>query len=573
LGSGRCVCPTGFENKGGKCVPVQQEVDACQLARVNSSSGETIPNPIGGSISLRPGTQLGVSFVSEAVTGSGFETLFVPRQGTETRPSTEAIVLSRSGSFALKLRKANSTQECSLIPKLEVKCDSGELEVAGRCQSCPESEGFWLDAKGSQCKKKPRIEVKAASKKLSIKHVKARRSEDGIKATVEVRLTSGDIDATPADRIAWLATSSAQWLRLGRTDGTVDSKDPVAEFAVLIDATGFRDTYNASASGQQPLFGTITVTSSMRDKRTDLFEDGTHSMALPVELTIEAAPVLRRDDVVVVQTADGAVLADGGSVTVGSSLLVRVNAMDYERLPINRPDLRLTLSLFSSDGRVAKRVSLLFVTGSTYVSEITGSWILDPGSFGLNVSSADSHFAIRFEAVRQDPKLIYLAAGLSVMAALLLVLAVFLVHRGHGSWKTRVTKVLMPILNVGNVALEVWDIYRQFAERRQLVEVPWLTQLYIPYTLFFGLACLASVVAILLKLKVFVGFVARMLGQANAALDHQQKLADTKKQMIALIVVGSLEDLPMGAPSICPVVALPELLRSSRCCRYHRRLL
>jgi hypothetical protein len=112
----------------------------------------------------------------------------------------------------------------------------------------------------------------------------------------------------------------------------------------------------------------------------------------------------------------------------------------------------------------------------------------------------------------------------------------------------------------------VWDIYgdyfsyRQFVERIQLVEVPWLTQLYIPYTLFFGLACLASLAAILLKLKVFVGFVARMLGQADAVLDHQQKLADAKKQMIALIVVGSLEDLPLGAPSGCLVLALPELL-------------
>jgi hypothetical protein len=238
----------------------------------------------------------------------------------------------------------------------------------------------------------------------------------------------------------------------------------------------------------------------------------------------------------------------------------------------------MTLSLISSDGRVAKRASLLFVTGSTYGAEITGSWILDPGSFDLNVSSADSHFAIRFEAVQQDPKLIYLAAGLSVVAALLLLLAVFLVYRGQGSWRTRVTKVLMPIVSVGNVALEVWDIYgdyfsyRQFVERIQLVEVPWLTQLYIPYSLFFGLACLASVAAILLKLKVFVGFVARMLGQAAAVLDHRQQLADAKKQMIALIVVGSLENLPLGAPSVCLVYAL-QGAASSRCCRYHRRLL
>jgi hypothetical protein len=180
----------------------------------------------------------------------------------------------------------------------------------------------------------------------------------------------------------------------------------------------------------------------------------------------------------------------------------------------------------------------------------------------LELSGTDSQLAIRFEVVQQDRKVIYFAAGLSAAAAVLLLLAAFLVYRGHGSLKARATKVLLPIVNVGNVALEVWDVYgdyfgyRQFVERRQLVEVPWMAQLYVPYTLFFGLACLASVAAILLKLKVFVGFVARMLGRVDAVLDHQQQLADLKKQMAAFVLVGSLEDLPMGAHLACPVFAL-----------------
>ena len=93
----------------------------------------------------------------------------------------------------------------------------------------------------------------------------------------------------------------------------------------------------------------------------------------------------------------------------------------------------------------------------------------------------------------------------------------------------------MPIFNAGNIALEVWDVYgdyfsyRHFVERRQLVEVSWMAPLFIPYTLFFGVACIVSLVSIVLKLKIFTGFVMRMLGRAADVLDHRQQLADLKQ--------------------------------------------
>ncbi len=555
-GSGRCVCPAGLENHGGRCVPVQQEVDACEVASVRSSIDGTVLVRSQAGITLRPGTQLSIS---STVMATRYEALLIPLQGTEAFDTAKAIVLSRSGSFALKLKKANSTQECSLIPRLDIKCAEDEQEVDGKCTprpKCAISEGFWLDS-SSKCKKKALMAAKVASDSLRIKLTKS-RSTPTLTSTIEVRLTSGDVDS--AERVFWTAISSADWLRLGHASGTVYIDASVAIVSAVADATGLSDTFTSG-----PLNTIVTITSTMRTAEPNVvFQNATDKLLMAVELTI-VAEVWLPHSAVVVQTGDGVALTDRGSVPVGSSLSVRVNTVDYEGLAITRPDLRMTLSLVSSDGRVAKRASLLFLTGSTYGAEITGSWILDPGSFGLSVGNADSDFTIRFEAVEQDPKLIYLAAGLSVVAALLLLLAVFLVYRGQGSWRMRVTKVLMPIVSVGNVALEVWDIYgdffsyRQFVERIQLIEVPWLTQLYIPYTLFFGLGCIASVAAILLKLKVFVGFVARMLGQAAAVLDHQQKLADAKKQMIALIVVGSLEDLPLGALSGCPELALPEL--------------
>jgi hypothetical protein len=293
------VCPAGLENKDGKCVPVQQEVNACQLANVNSSSSstETIPFLSGGVYIVRPGTQLGVSFVSAAVTGLGFETLLIPLQGTETRPSTEAIVLSRSGSFALKLRKANSTQECSLIPRLEVTCGQDESQVAGQCRRCPLTEGFWQD-KNKQCKKKALMAVKAASDGLLVKLSKS-RSAPTSSWTIEVRLVRGDIDSS--EPIVWAASTSTGWLRLVNTTGTVYSNAPVAAVGVVVDATGLIDTFTTG-----PLNATIVLSSSMpaADSSSAVFELKSSVLEMVAELTIVAEVELIPSDVSV-QTLDG----------------------------------------------------------------------------------------------------------------------------------------------------------------------------------------------------------------------------------------------------------------------------
>ncbi len=136
----------------------------------------------------------------------------------------------------------------------------------------------------------------------------------------------------------------------------------------------------------------------------------------------------------------------------------------------------------------------------------------------------------------------------------------------------------MPLFVLGAVSLEVWDVYgdyfsyRSFLERRAIAATVWMEQLMIPYTLCSGLAGLVSLVSIGLKLRVFVGFVARMLGRMPAVLEHEQELADLKQQMAALSLVALFEDLPMGTPSlICRHV-----LRGADCafeCRRPRGIL
>ena len=278
---------------------------------------------------------------------------------------------------------------------------------------------------------------------------------------------------------------------------------------------------------------------------------------MTVEATIEAAVQLSSADVRV-QDQDGNDVVDGSEVVTGGTLTLTLTAFDFERLQICRTSLQIDVVLSELSGRSNSTLPMLHQYGNTYEVTLPSSWIGDPGLYTLWIGGGA--VTIHFAAVATSKNQIYLVAGLSGVAVVLLVVFVALVYRGQGSWKTRIAKVSMPLFSIGAVSIEVWDVYgdyfsyRSFLERRAIAATAWLEQLMIPYTLFFGLSSIASVVSIGLKLRIFVEFVARVLGRAAAVLDHEQERADLNKKMAALVLVALFEDLPMGMPALLCVV-------------------
>jgi hypothetical protein len=417
-GAGRCVCPVGFENKAGTCVRVRQEVDICQLARVSSSSNETIRLQNSDTVALRPGTQLYVSFATPAVLAMDFETLLVPLQGTETRAITETIVLNRSGSFALKLQKVGSSKECSLIPKLEITCRQDEQEVAGQCQRCPLADGFWQDS-NKQCKKKALMAVKVSSDRLLIVLLKT-RSTRAYSTTIEMRLMSGDVESTR--KVEWTASSTSAWLSLGKTAGTVSSDDPVARLDVVADATSMQDTYLTG-----PLNATLSFTSSLPNVQSDVaFEGGSHQLTMTAEVSIEAAVYLKPNDVEF-QTSTASILSSGGEISAGDKLTLTVKVYDYERLAIPRRGLLLQMSLCddndhdcqtSDDPKTLKTATLLYLVDNTYRGLLPGDWIKDAGRYTVRVratNGTDSEPVLFRLTVTEGNQQLYLKAGIAVV--------------------------------------------------------------------------------------------------------------------------------------------------------------
>jgi hypothetical protein len=368
---------------------------------------------------LRPGTHLEVSFAAATVLTAGFETLLMPLQGTETRPSMEAILLNRSGSFALKLQRVNSTQDCSLIPRLEVKCGQDEQEVAGQCRRCPLTDGYWQDS-NKQCKKKALMAVQVASDRLLIALPKT-RSARTYSTAIEVRLVSGDVEST--GKVEWTAISTSPWLRLGKAAGSVSSEDPVARLDVIADATGLHDTYLTG-----PLNATLSFTSTMPHEQSDVvFDSGSHQLTMTAEVSIEAAVYLNPNDVKF-QTSTADILSSGGEVAAGDTLTVTVAVYDCEGLAISRRGLLLQMSLCddndhdcqtSNDPKTLKTATLLYLADNTYRGLLSGDWIKNAGLYTVRVrttNGTDSEPVLFKMAVTEGNRQHYVKAGISAVS-------------------------------------------------------------------------------------------------------------------------------------------------------------
>ena len=278
--------------------------------------------------------------------------------------------------------------------------DSEEKDLSGRCRPrCKDEPGFnWLDAKANACKKRPEMALKTASDKLSITHTKA-LSNPVSKSTVEVRLASGDVDGMSA--VEWIASSSAGWLRLRQRNGTVNSDAPVAQMNLVLDSTGLNDTGVASL-----LRANITVVSRMAG-RSDLFDKGTHLLTMEVQVAILAAPSVTLADVRI-QRSSGEDLVDGGSVVTGDALTITASAFDYERLPISRAGLQLTVHLVGGGG-LLKLLEMRYREGNTYRSEVPSSWLEKAGSYSLRIGDM---VEIRFE-VSASNRSLYIGAAIA----------------------------------------------------------------------------------------------------------------------------------------------------------------
>jgi hypothetical protein len=283
--------------------------------------------------------------------------------------------------------------------------------------------------------------LKTASTTLRIAHTKS-QSAPNASAKMEIQLASGDV-STPSV-VSWTASSSKDWLVIsdGTASGTVSSESPVAELSLTVNAGALNDTL---VSG--PLTATITVLSTI-DGRRELFEDGTSSTTMQVEVSISATPSIMMQDVVI-KTSSGVVL-EGGTINAGNTLTVIVRAFDFTRAPIFRSTLEIRAEL-ACVGREGWKVNLQHKTSNVYFVEVPGEKLDEPGDYTLSLSPRVESVKATF-AVAKSKRNLYIAGGMSPLLLGLLVAMGVLAYKNRKRYRA----FLLSFINFeGLLVLEV----------------------------------------------------------------------------------------------------------------------
>jgi hypothetical protein len=185
----------------------------------------------------------------------------------------------------------------------------------------------------------------------------------------------------------WTASlgANSSGLNLNIYSGFVHSGKPVAEIMVIANGTGLNDT---ARSG--PIATSISFNSTSKRMLRSDFVDGTDVRTIKVQLTIVAVPDIQESYVIITSSSGRPVQSD--RVDAGDRLTVAVYAFDFERRPISRPDLLLSVELEGKLNKVSASLPLRLVTGTNiYNATIPENWIREPEEIKRDILPMPCH--------------------------------------------------------------------------------------------------------------------------------------------------------------------------------------
>jgi hypothetical protein len=158
--------------------------------------------------------------------------------------------------------------------------------------------------------------------------------------------------------------------------------------------------------GSEPLRANITVKSSLRG-RSDLFAEGTSTIAMEVEVTINALVVLLAKDIRV-QVSSGNDLQADGRVVAGDKLSVTAHAADYERMEIRRAGLliRALITRVVEGEPEVRSIDLQHDSTNVYRGEVPSSWLDTAAKYTLCICSSSNCDCRAFEVTKTNETLI-----------------------------------------------------------------------------------------------------------------------------------------------------------------------
>ena len=231
----------------------------------------------------------------------------------------------------------------------------------------------WKDPQTGRCRRKALLAVLALTEVTVLEMALVKSKEvQSVSQSIEIRLKDGEILADSDRIIHWTVVggSAATWLSLTPLTGSLSSTESVAAVKAAADGAGLRDT---STTG--PYSMTLVFNSTARLMNRSDFVNGTDQQMITVRLSIFAKPSVDETHVTITRSS-GTPVGPAEPIEAGEKLTVSVKAVDFEGLPISRPELQLRLEIW---GNLNKNHSIplqLKADGtSVYTASISESWV------------------------------------------------------------------------------------------------------------------------------------------------------------------------------------------------------
>ncbi len=230
------------------------------------------------------------------------------------------------------------------------------------------------------------VAVSGSSTDVSITVVKTNRTKTK-SGTVQVRLTSGDVD--PSAPVRWTAVlpPDTPWLSSNVLNGTVDGRSSTGTLVVAADASGEKDT-GGGCSGASPLRSTITVASTMTSANGRVqFLEGSDNRTIEVSVKVVAVAYLAKNDITI-SSKDDRQPVTLSRIPAATSLMVTVVTYDCDRLRIERDQLlKLRLWKSTAGSSDSRNITFLYAGNGSFNAEIPGTALSDPGAYQLEISA------------------------------------------------------------------------------------------------------------------------------------------------------------------------------------------
>jgi hypothetical protein len=466
---GGCECPTGKKNVKGICTsidPTATPETACQVATFQPDPAVT---------KLTDSSTVTISF-SDGRDPTNITVLMWPKVAIRSATASDTATLLGlgqvvPGAYEVELQEAGS--RCTLVSSVAVGCSEGYVAAAGIGGVCTKDRtectaDQWRDPTANRCRQKPAVAVSGSSTDVSITVVKTNRTKTN-SGTVQVRLTSGDID--PSAPVRWTAVlpRNTPWLSCNVLNGTVDGRSSTGTFVVDADASGEKDTGGAS-----PLRSTITVTSTMTSATGPVqFMEGSDRRTIEVSVEVVAVAYLAKNDIAISSKEDRQPVTLS-RIPVATSLVVNVVTYDCDRLLIER-DQQLKLRLWKSTAASSEPLNITFVYAGngSFNAEIPGTALSDAGAYHLEVSAVvpqsisgaegaqDSTIALSLEIVDPSRKdhLVFGSIAAAVLSVLLIVMLIVACRNRDRMMEVVKNFFKLEISTAVGLLLDVWDIY------------------------------------------------------------------------------------------------------------------